>query len=107
ERIFVHGDRQNTKGVRTIIAGNNCGDSRKRARFRNIEANYVAVTDGTPQDASNQRISMFQVGGITCAPGNFFDAVNQGNAVAGGLFLKIGGHEFASAAAWTASMIFT
>jgi len=52
-------------------------------------------------------IGVFEVGGITRPPGNFFDAVDQRHAAARACVFAIDVHRAISAAAFTDSRIFT
>src|SRR6516164_7026632 len=107
--IFVHRDWQDTISVGTILAGHDSYDAVKRARLGNIEADDLAVAAGAAEDARRQCVGDFEIGSITCSPGDLLQAVNQWHPGARGarVAIRTGAHDGISAAALTDSMIFT
>ena len=109
QRILVHGNRQDTVGVRAIVAGHDGYHAVERARLRDVEPDDLAVAYRAAQNAADQRVGMIEVRSVACAAGDLVDAVDQRHARARDSAVDdwIGGHEAASAAACTDSMIFT
>ena len=109
KRVFIHGDRQHTIGVKTVIAGQHRENAVECTGLCNVEPDNLAVAHRTAKDAPDQRIGMGEIGRIGGAAGHFLHAVDQRNTAP--RHARPGGrgrrHDAVSAAAWTNSMIFT
>ena len=108
-RIFIHRHGQDAVGMGAVGTGNDGDDARQRARARNVQTQDAAVADGAAVDAPDERIGALQVGRVACPARDLGDAVDERDAAAPrfGLRPARGAQDCASAAACTASMIFT
>ena len=75
--------------MRAIIAGNDRDDPPKCACLRHVQLENLAVAYRTSQDASDQGIVVIKVGGISGAPGNFINSINQRNAATGRFLIDL------------------
>ena len=107
KRVLVHGDRNDTIGMRTIVTGEDCAHAIQRKRFRNVETDDFAMADRTAQNTTGQCFRCLQVGGVHRLSGDLFYTVDEGNGMAGRSRLYWRGHDGVPAASRTDFMIVT
>jgi hypothetical protein len=94
----------------TILAGNDRENAFECTGFGHIETGYLAMADGTSENASDQGIGVVEIRRVAGAPGHLLDTVDEGNpgaAQAPFVFGRKLAHGAISAAARTDSMILT
>ena len=77
ERELVLGDRNDAVGDVAVLAGDDGGHARHRARRGHVDAANPGVRGGASQDRADQRAGRGQVRGIARATGDLLDAVDQ------------------------------